>query len=189
MSTDDLPAMAALGSDEHRAFVQQFCEHGNRQRAYLEAFPSATKAGVNQSAYRLLQRRDIKAAIQEWSGRQLSTLVPDAVRALSEILADPFAKSRASVAEKILERAFPTISRQEIHVTRGASQDQQMMVQVATRMLLSGATAEQVCLILGPNSEGLHAAIAAAREKLHLRDITPPKLEAAAQEFDPNETF
>jgi phage terminase small subunit len=118
---DDLgPAMAAL-LPRQRAFVEQLFI--NRQgRGRLSASAAAAGYGVNSTphalaviASRLVQMPAIVAAIREYTMRVASSLAPEAIDVLKDIMRDPSHKDRARIASQFVERAAPIV--QQIQVT------------------------------------------------------------------------
>ena len=94
------PAMLALGTERLRKFA--FYMGGGLMsgaEAAREAGYSDSNDGCKRRAYTLLQQENVNAAIQEVARRALGGLVPAALRAAEEILADKANPQRARMVE------------------------------------------------------------------------------------------
>jgi hypothetical protein len=107
------PAMAAL-QPKQRAFVMNLFTGSSRNGRYSEAYLKAGYVNSNPEttaacASRLLHNERVQLAISEVTRKAASSLAPEALHALTEILADPMHKDRARVATALVERAAPSI--------------------------------------------------------------------------------
>ena len=118
------PAMAALPSDRHRAFVLALYQvppgYGSRvAAAKMAGFGSSksTPSSWASIASRLSGDERIQAAIYEEDCKRIRSSAPRAIRALENMLEDSMHKDHARAVAMTLDRIHPIETRQVVDVT------------------------------------------------------------------------
>ena len=125
------PAMRALSSDRHRAFVQ-FYVLGTVQNTHKDNYGSqaaaARAAGFGRPtskpitlahiAWRLMQDERIQTAVAEESRKLLRAGAPEAVRAVLAGIADPKSKDHARFCAMVLDRTDPVETTHHVSVEK-----------------------------------------------------------------------
>jgi hypothetical protein len=117
------PAMKALPSDRHRAFV------------LLAGFGSATSSAHSWStiAARLAHDERILAALFEEDQKRIRASAPRAIRALAHLIEDPEHKDHARGIGMVLDRVHPAETRHTVDVVHHVDHDAEAIAQL--RML------------------------------------------------------
>jgi len=122
------PAMAALPSEQHRAFVLALwlvpaSRGGPHQRGGAsEALrlsglhPNANQKTINENASRLMSDPRIQRAIVEESWKHMRRGLPPALKALDALVDDPKHKDHARAVGMVLDRVLPVTVRSEVQV-------------------------------------------------------------------------
>jgi phage terminase small subunit len=117
------PAMAALPSDRHRAFVYALYEvrrgyGANVKAAKMAGFgtPTSTAKTWSVIASRLAHDPRVLAAIHEEDQRRIRTSAPRAIRALQRLIEDPTHKGHERAIGMILDRVHPAETRHVVDV-------------------------------------------------------------------------
>lgn len=106
-------AMQALPNDKWRRAVIAYIEGGGgtlgrADKGYTTALRAAgfrgTAGSLRVSAHRFFQDARVQAALQEEARRRLVTLLPSALRAHEQIMADPSHKDRLQAARSVMDR-------------------------------------------------------------------------------------
>lgn len=148
-------AMRALPNEKWRDFVRYYLT-GKPLRGAAEAYRKAgfqARDTLNdaRNAYQLLHDDRMQRAIAEESREHYRAPIPGAVEAVKEILADPDHKDRARVAQGLLDRVDPLITRHELGVThRVLSADDEALEELKAARHL-GASREKLLELFGGN--------------------------------------
>jgi hypothetical protein len=117
LDAKDGPAMQALPSDRHRAFVRALYQvrpgHGaNVKAAKLAGFgtPTSTPQSMATIASRLAHDDRVLAAIREEDEKHIRSSAPRAIRALSHLIETPGHKDHARGIGMVLDRVHPATS-------------------------------------------------------------------------------
>jgi hypothetical protein len=119
IDAEDGPAMKALPSDRHRAFVRAMYQvkpgHGAAVRAAkLAGFgtPESSVGSMATIASRLTHDKRIQEAFAEQDQLYIRASAPRAIRALSSLIENPKSKDHARGIAMILDRVHPA---EQIH--------------------------------------------------------------------------
>src|ERR1700692_2655538 len=114
VDAQDGPAMLALPTDRHRAFVRALYTvrpgHGARVKAAkLAGFgcPTSTPQSMATIASRLSHDERVLAAIAEEDQKYIRSSAPRAMGALSRLIEDPRHKDQARGLAMVLDRTMP----------------------------------------------------------------------------------
>jgi hypothetical protein len=117
------PAMKALPSDRHRAFVLALYQvkpgHGAQVRAAkLAGFGTATSSAKSWSviASRLAGDERIQAALAEEDQKRIRATAPRAIRALSALVENPNSRDHARGIAMVLDRVHPAETQHRVTV-------------------------------------------------------------------------
>jgi hypothetical protein len=149
------PAMKALPSDKHRAFVLALYQvppgHGSQVRAAkIAGFGTTTSNAASWSAMasRLAHDDKILAALHEEDQKRIRASAPRAIRALSSLIEDPTHKDHARGIGMVLDRVHPTEQRHVVDVNVRVDHDAEAIAQL--RMLKSlEVTREKLVEVFG----------------------------------------
>jgi|tagenome__1003787_1003787.scaffolds.fasta_scaffold20457415_3 hypothetical protein len=115
VDAQDGPAMKALPSDRHRAFVRALYQvrpgHGaNVKAAKLAGFgtPESSPQSMATIASRLAHDERVLAAIHEEDQKHIRASAPRAIRALSSLIENPQSRDHARGIAMVLDRVHPT---------------------------------------------------------------------------------
>lgn len=161
------PCMRALPNERWRKFVFHYVL-GKPARGAAEAYRAAgfgSTKPIDQArdAFKLLCDERIMAAVAELSKKYYRGAIPEAVRAVREIITDPDHRDRARVAMSLINRVDPEIARHELEITaRRLSPDEEALEELAALRKL-GASREKLIELFGgnylPRLERLEAAV------------------------------
>jgi hypothetical protein len=175
-------AMRALPNERWRDFVRYYLT-GKPLRGAAEAYRRAGfQAGDTlndaRNAYQLLHDDRMQRALAEESRKHYRAAIPGAVEAVKEILADPDHKDRARIAQGLLDRVDPLITRHEMGVThRVLSADDEALEELRAARHL-GASREKLIELFGgnylPKLEQMEAQKAAAAKIVNGETIDSP---------------
>ena len=114
IDAQDGPAMMALPTDRHRAFVRALYQvkpgHGaNVKAAKLAGWgqPLSSPASMATIASRLAHDERVLAAIREEDEKRIRSSAPRAIAALSALVENPKSKDHARGIAMILDRVHP----------------------------------------------------------------------------------
>jgi len=131
------PAMAALGSDRHRAFVLALYQVPPGYGAHVKAakiagFGTKTSSAKSWSviASRLAHDEKILAALHEEDQKRIRASAPRAIRALQNLIEDPAAKDHARGISMVLDRLHPAETRHHIEVHHVVDHDAEAIAQL-----------------------------------------------------------
>jgi hypothetical protein len=152
VDAQDGPAMKALPTDRHRAFVRALYQvkpgHGaNVKAARLAAFgtPDSSPQSMATIASRLAHDERVLAAIREEDEKRIRSSAPRAISALSRLIENPKHKDHARGIAMVLDRVHPA---EQIHkvdhlhthdVTLGVKETAQIMERIAELCAKFGA--------------------------------------------------
>jgi hypothetical protein len=148
-------AMRALPNEKWRDFVRYFLT-GKPLRGAADAYRKAGFQACDtlndaRNAYQLLHDDRMQRALAEESRKHYRAAIPGAVEAVKEILADPDHKDRARIAQGLLDRVDPLITRHEMGVThRVLSADDEALEELRAARHL-GASREKLLELFGGN--------------------------------------
>jgi phage terminase small subunit len=142
VDAQDGPAMKALPTDRHRAFVRALYQvkpgHGaNVKAAKLAGFgtPSSSPQSMATIASRLAHDERVLAAIHEEDEKRIRASAPRALSALSRLIEDPKAKDHARGIAMVLDRVHPAEMvhkvKHEHDVTLNAMETAQILKRIA----------------------------------------------------------
>jgi hypothetical protein len=142
VDAQDGPAMKALPTDRHRAFVRAMYQvrpgHGAAVRAAkLAGFgtPASTPQSMATIASRLTHDERVQAAFAEQDQLYIRASAPRAIRALSSLIENPDAKDHARGIAMVLDRVHPAEMvhkvRHEHDVTPNAMETAQILQRIA----------------------------------------------------------
>jgi hypothetical protein len=142
------PAMAALPSDRHRAFVLALYQippgYGAHVRAAkLSGFGTATSSAKSWSviASRLAHSENILAALHEEDQKRIRASAPRAIRALQGLIEDPDHKDHARGIAMVLDRVHPAETTHKVTVEHRAASSMKATADVFERIMLLAARA------------------------------------------------
>jgi hypothetical protein len=164
-------AMRALPNEKWRDFVRYYLT-GSPLRGAAEAYRKAgfqARDTLNdaRNAYQLLHDDRMQRAIAEESRKHYRAAIPGAVEAVKQILANADHKDRARVAQGLLDRVDPLITRHEMGVTHRvhlSADDEALEELKAARHL--GASRERLLELFGGNYLPKLEALEARKAKL-----------------------
>jgi hypothetical protein len=163
-------AMRSLPNEKWRDFVRYYLT-GKPLRGAAEAYRKAGFKACDtlndaRNAYQLLHDDRMQRAIAEESRKHYRAAIPGAVEAVKEILADPDHKDRARIAQGLLDRVDPLITRHEMGVThRVLSADDEALEELKAARHL-GASRERLLELFGGNYLPKLEALEARKAKL-----------------------
>jgi hypothetical protein len=142
VDAQDGPAMKALPTDRHRAFVRAMYQvrpgHGAAVRAAkLAGFgtPDSTPQSMATIASRLTHDERVQAAFAEQDQLFIRASAPRAIRALSSLIENPKAKDHARGIAMVLDRTMPVEfnvkHKHEHDVTPNAMETAQILQRIA----------------------------------------------------------
>lgn len=141
VDAQDGPAMAALPSDRHRAFVRALYQvkpgHGaNVKAAKLAGFgsPTSTAGSMATIASRLAHDERVLAAIREEDEKRIRSSAPRAISALSRLIETPSHKDHARGIAMVLDRVHPAETQHTVKVEHSATPDFKETAQVLARI-------------------------------------------------------
>lgn len=124
VEAEDGPAMKALPTDRHRAFVRALYQvkpgHGaNVKAAKLAGFgtPSSSPQSMATIASRLAHDERVLAAIREEDEKRIRSSAPRAITALSALVENPKHKDHARGIAMVLDRVHPAETVHKVDVT------------------------------------------------------------------------
>jgi hypothetical protein len=124
VDAEDGPAMKALPTDRHRAFVRALYQvkpgHGaNVKAAKLAAFgtPNSSPQSMATIASRLAHDERVLAAIAEEDSKRIRASAPRAISALSRLVEDPRHKDHARGIAMVLDRVHPVETVHKVDVS------------------------------------------------------------------------
>jgi hypothetical protein len=150
-------AMRALPNEKWRDFVRYYLT-GDVLRGGSEAFRKAGFGGSPDTlsdakrAYILLHDDRIQRAIAEESRKHYRAAIPAAVEVVKQILANPDHKDQARVAQALLDRVDPIITRHDMNVVHKVtlSADEEMLEELKAARAL-GVSREKLVELFGGN--------------------------------------
>jgi hypothetical protein len=142
VDAQDGPAMKALPTDRHRAFVRALYQvkpgHGaNVKAAKLAAFgtPNSSPQSMATIASRLAHDERVLAAIREEDEKRIRSSAPRAISALSRLIENPRHKDHARGIAMVLDRVHPAEMvhkvKHEHDVTPNAMETAQILQRIA----------------------------------------------------------
>jgi hypothetical protein len=152
VDAEDGPAMKALPTDRHRAFVRALYQvkpgHGaNVKAAKLAAFgtPNSSPQSMATIASRLAHDERVLAAIREEDEKRIRSSAPRAISALSRLIENPKHKDHARGIAMVLDRVHPAeqihkVDHQHTHdVSLGVKETARIMERIAELCAKFGA--------------------------------------------------
>jgi phage terminase small subunit len=137
----DGPAMLALPTDRHRAFVRALYQvkpgHGSGVKAAkLAGWGSTTSspASLATIASRLAHDERVLAAIREEDEKRIRSSAPRAISALSALVENPKHKDHARGIAMVLDRVHPAQTQHTVKVEHSATPDFKETAQVLARI-------------------------------------------------------
>jgi hypothetical protein len=137
----DGPAMKALSSDRHRAFVRAMYQvkpgHGAAVRAAkLAGFgtPQSSPQSMATIASRLTHDERVQAAFAEQDQLYIRASAPRAIRSLAHLIETPSHKDHARGIAMILDRVHPAETQHTVKVEHSATPDFKETAQVLARI-------------------------------------------------------
>jgi hypothetical protein len=123
VDAQDGPAMKALPTDRHRAFVRALYQvkpgHGaNVKAAKLAGFgsPTSTPQSMATIASRLAHDERVLTAIREEDEKRIRSSAPRAISALSRLIETPSHKDHARGIAMVLDRVHPAETQHSLKV-------------------------------------------------------------------------
>jgi hypothetical protein len=148
VDAEDGPAMKALSSDRHRAFVRALYQvnpgHGaNVKAAKLAGFgtSSSTPQSMATIASRLAHDERVLAAISEEDSKRIRASAPRAISALSRLIENPRSKDHARGIAMVLDRVHPVETTHKLTVEHQASSSMKATAEVFERIMALAARA------------------------------------------------
>ena len=148
VEAEDGPAMKALPSDRHRAFVRALYQvkpgHGaNVKAAKLAGFglPSSSAQSMATIASRLAHDERVLTAIAEEDQKRIRASAPRAISALTRLVEDPRHKDHARGIAMVLDRVHPVETTHKVTVEHQASSSMKATAEVFERIMLLAARA------------------------------------------------
>jgi phage terminase small subunit len=176
------PAMRALQSDKHRAFVLNLYTAPSQAEAAARAgFGTSTSSRESYAviAANPLQNEKIIAAIAEEDKRHMRLIGPRTIRALSNLLESPNHKEHARAVQMGLDRVAPLETKHEITV-RNVSHDEEAIEHLRVMQKL-GVVRAKLEEIFGYSGLPRYEALLAERDGKG----APKLIETAAVEISP----
>jgi phage terminase small subunit len=137
----DGPAMLALPTDRHRAFVRALYQvkpgHGaNVKAARLAGFgtPTSSTQSMATISSRLAHDERVLAAIAEEDSKRIRASAPRAISALSRLVEDPKHKDHARGIAMVLDRVHPAETVSTVNVKHSATPEFKETAQVLARI-------------------------------------------------------
>jgi len=156
--------MKALPNDRHRAFVDNYLletyTNGNKSNfgaqaaAYRKAGFGAEKAtplNIARGASRLMRDERIVAAITAESRKYLRVLMPEAVKAMHNMIRNPEHPGHARAVSMSLDRGDPITTHQQIEVTHKHVDAEQEALEELRAARQLGVTRERLLELFGHN--------------------------------------
>ncbi len=153
VDAQDGPAMLALPTDRHRAFVRALYQvkpgwGANVKAARLAAFgtPNSSPQSMATIASRLAHDERVLAAIREEDEKRIRSSAPRAISALSRLIENPAHRDHARGIAMILDRVHPAeqihkVDHQHTHdVSLGVKETAQIMARIAELSAKFGAS-------------------------------------------------
>jgi hypothetical protein len=144
----DGPAMLALPTDRHRAFVRALYVvrpgHGARVKAAkLAGFgsPTSTPQSMATIASRLSHDERVLTAIAEEDQKYIRSSAPRAIGALSRLIENPRHKDHARGIAMVLDRTMPLETIHNVKVEHEASSSMRATAEVFERIMQLAARA------------------------------------------------
>ena len=141
IEAEDGPAMKALPTDRHRAFVRALYQvrpgHGSGVKAAkLSGWgqPLSSAASMATIASRLMHDERILAAIHEEDQKRIRASAPRAINALTRLVEDPKHKDHARGIAMVLDRVHPAETQHTVKVQHDATPDFKETAQVMARI-------------------------------------------------------
>jgi hypothetical protein len=141
VDAQDGPAMKALPTDRHRAFVRALYQvkqgHGaNVKAARLAAFgtPNSSPQSMATIASRLAHDERVLAAIREEDEKRIRSSAPRAISALSRLIENPKHKDHARGIAMVLDRVHPAETQHTVKVEHSATPDFKETAEVIARI-------------------------------------------------------
>ena len=141
LDAQDGPAMAALPTARHRAFVRALYQikpgHGaGVKAAKLSGWgqPLSSSASMATIGSRLMHDERILAAIHEEDQKRIRASAPRAISALSALVENPKHKDHARGIAMVLDRVHPAETQHTVKVEHSASPDFKETAQVLARI-------------------------------------------------------
>jgi phage terminase small subunit len=141
VDAEDGPAMTALPTDRHRAFVRALYQvkpgHGaNVKAAKLAGWgsPSSSPASMATIASRLAHDDRVLAAIREEDEKRIRSSAPRAIAALSALVENPKSKDHARGIAMVLDRVHPVETTHHVKVELDATPSFKETAQVLARI-------------------------------------------------------
>jgi hypothetical protein len=141
VDAQDGPAMKALPSDRHRAYVRALYTvrpgHGARVKAAkLAGFgtPTSTPQSMATIASRLSHDERVLAAIAEEDQKYIRSSAPRAISALSRLIETPSHKDHARGIAMVLDRVHPAENVSTLKVRHDATPDFKETAEVLARI-------------------------------------------------------
>jgi hypothetical protein len=148
VDAQDGPAMLALPSDRHRAFVRALYQvkpgHGaNVKAAKLAGFgsPSSNPATMATIASRLAHDERVLVAMREEDEKRIRSSAPRAISALSRLIETPSHKDHARGIAMVLDRVHPAETVHKVTVEHQAASSMKATAEVFERIMLLAARA------------------------------------------------
>lgn len=148
IDAQDGPAMKALPSDRHRAFVRALYQvrpgHGaNVKAAKLAGFgtPESSPQSMATIASRLAHDERVLAAIHEEDQKHIRASAPRAIRALSSLIENPNSRDHARGIAMILDRVHPAETVHNVRVEHEATSSMKATAEVFERIMALAARA------------------------------------------------
>ncbi|WFU37748.1 hypothetical protein QA640_25135 [Bradyrhizobium sp. CB82] len=154
VDAQDGPAMKALPSDRHRAFVRALYQvkpgHGaNVKAAKLAGFgtPESTPQSMATIASRLAHDERVLAAIYEEDQKHIRASAPRAIRALSSLIENPNSRDHARGIAMVLDRVHPSETVHNVKVEHEASASMRVTAEVIEKIMALAARANVAAMI------------------------------------------
>lgn len=190
------PAMAALGSDRQRAFVEALAELPPGKGLATRAARMAGYAGeadvLKVTASRLMRDPKIQDAIVEETKRRLRTLGPAAVSAIEGVLANSLHRDHYRAAVEVYDRIDPKVTKVEgsIHHTHEiVNHDKEAVEQLQTLQSLK-VPEEKLVELFGLNGLERYRRLLATKDAqivdAEFTEVVPDTERASA---DPDDTL
>ena len=148
IDAQDGPAMKALPSDRHRAFVRALYQvkpgHGaNVKAARLAGFGTETSTPQSMAtiASRLSHDDRVLAALHEEDQKRIRASAPRAIRALESLIEDPTSRDHARGIAMVLDRVHPAESVHHVKVEHDATPALRATAEVMQRISALAAKA------------------------------------------------
>jgi hypothetical protein len=142
IDVEDGPAMKALPTDRHRAFVRALYQvkpgHGSGVKAAkLSGWgqPLSSAASMATIASRLMHDERILAAIHEEDQKRIRASAPRAISALSALVENPKHKDHARGIAMVLDRVHPAETQHVVKVEHQASSSMKATAEVFARIM------------------------------------------------------